>query len=516
MRTFIICGIQEGGVSKYVTDLKNHYPNIFIIRNKHELFSHSFTENDTVMVQPLLFTNIQPTDLITLKKKVSFKLIICIHDFVWFHNTDYEFIYLKPTGVPYQVKELFGLADFVIHPSIFTKKLYEFIHHRAVIHPHNDIVIQKNKNIPPIQNKIVIGVPHSFTNYKGKENIIRLMKYTEYKGLSIDFLITGVNTPNYTEENWPDFYSKVHCLLHLNKWGETYCYALSKSLASGLPILYNNIGAFKERIPTAEHYFKVIEDESEYVDEKKLTTTFETMLDYIITNHGKYNDKTYDTTIHYNKLYNFIFHSIPIHIILTSTINVNENKICLFQRNKAERIQTYLKSIQNWLNHTNFYITLVENSNADFPELKKIKEEYSYRFEYITYDEKYMDVYKYKSKGISELFSIRYAYDHSERLKTAKYIIKVTSRYFIPELENYLKTIQLPKYECLVQHDVDRCEMVGARYDCFKTVFNYSTQYDHIEDYYKITASSLKRLVCKKFMIEPTQRGGENEIFTTI
>jgi hypothetical protein len=159
---------------------------------------------------------------------------------------------------------------------------------------------------------------------------------------------------------------------------------------------------------------------------------------------------------------------------------------------------------------------LVENSNDDFPELKKIKEEYSYRFEYITYDEKYMDIYKYKSKGISELFSIRYAYDHSERLKTAKYIIKITARYFIPELESYLKTIQLPKYECLVQHDIDRCEMVGARHDFFDTVFKYSTRYDHIEDYYKSTASSLKRLVCKKFFIEPTQRGGENEIFTTI
>jgi hypothetical protein len=205
-----------------------------------------------------------------------------------------------------------------------------------------------------------------------------------------------------------------------------------------------------------------------------------------------------------------------IHIILTSTINVNENKNFLFQKDKETRKKTYLKSIQSWLNNTTFFITFVENSNDDFPELKKIIEEYSYRFEYITYDEKNMDVYKLKSKGISELFSIRYAFEHFERLKTAKYIIKITARYFIPELESYLKSINILDYECLVQHDIDRCEMVGARHDFFNTVFNYSTQYDHIEDYYKMITSSLKKLKCKSLFIEPTQRGSIDENFTTI
>jgi hypothetical protein len=208
-------------------------------------------------------------------------------------------------------------------------------------------------------------------------------------------------------------------------------------------------------------------------------------------------------------------HEEPVHILLTATLNININKTCMFQLNKTDRKNAYLKSIKNWLEITNLNITLVENSMDDFPELEKIKE--NPRFEYITYDEKkYKDAYDCSSKGISELFAIRYAYHHSERLQKANYIIKITARYFIPELESYLKSIKLSDYECLVQHDIDRCEMVGARHDFFDTVFKYSTQYDHIEDYYKSTASSLKRLVCKKFFIEPTQRGGENEIFTTI
>lgn len=196
-------------------------------------------------------------------------------------------------------------------------------------------------------------------------------------------------------------------------------------------------------------------------------------------------------------------------ILLTATVNINKNKIFMFQHEKEERLQTYLKSIQQWLDHTTFPIVLVENSNYDL-QLKHP------RLEYITYDETNYDVYDNSSKGISELFSIRYAYEHSKQLKNANYIIEITARYFIPELESYLKTIDLSKYECFVQHDIDRCEMVGDRNDFFNTVFKYNTDYNHIESYYKDITTPLKKLIGKKFLIEPTQRGGVNEIFETI
>lgn len=181
----------------------------------------------------------------------------------------------------------------------------------------------------------------------------------------------------------------------------------------------------------------------------------------------------------------------------------------MFQHDKEERLQAYMKSIQQWLDFTTFPIVLVENSNYDL-QLKHP------RLEYITYDETKYDVYDSPSKGISELFSIRYAFEHSKQLKNANYIIKITARYFIPELESYLKTIDLSNYECFIQHDIDRCEMVGARHDFFSTVFQYNTTYDHIEDYYKDITTPLKKLISKKFLIEPTQRGSFDEIFDTI
>ncbi len=64
-----------------------------------------------------------------------------------------------------------------------------------------------------------------------------------------------------------------------------------KKNKSGLPILYNNIGAFKERIPKREHYFIVYDDENLMNDIEKLYLIFENMINYIINNTSSFNFK---------------------------------------------------------------------------------------------------------------------------------------------------------------------------------------------------------------------------------
>ena len=51
-----------------------------------------------------------------------------------------------------------------------------------------------------------------------------------------------------------------------------------------------------------------------------------------------------------------------ITIILTSTVHVNFKKHFLVQVNANDRLQTYLKSVYQWLEKTIFHIILVENS----------------------------------------------------------------------------------------------------------------------------------------------------------
>ena len=218
-----------------------------------------------------------------------------------------------------------------------------------------------------------------------------------------------------------------------------------------------------------------------------------------------------------------------ITIILTSTVNINEKKAYIYQKNKDERINTYLKSILQWLNKTNFNIVLVENSGYNFNELNNEKKIYKDRFEVITFKENELDETKYlkdnNSKGASEIFAINYAFNNSKIIKNNKtnFIIKITGRYYIHELEDYLLSYDLNEYDCLTQNDRTRCEMVGSHINNFSNIFNImlldkNNKYEgQLEKIWKYRTSKYdKILVCKEFNIEPTKRGGLDQVFSTI
>jgi len=227
-------------------------------------------------------------------------------------------------------------------------------------------------------------------------------------------------------------------------------------------------------------------------------------------NYSEYH-KIYDNTI----------------IFLTSTVNVNKKKSFIYQIDKNERLDTYLKSVLQWLQKTNFKIVLIENSGYKFDELNNEKELYKDRFEVITFNE-----YDYSknlinnsSKGASEIFAINYAFKNSKLIKKydINFIIKITARYFIYELEDYLYSYDLNKYDCLTQNNRNRCEMVGSHINNFNDIFNpilldENNNYDgHIENIWKYrTMKYDKVLECKQFKIKPTQRGGLNKIYIDI
>ena len=70
-------------------------------------------------------------------------------------------------------------------------------------------------------------------------------------------------------------------------------------------------------------------------------------------------------------------------IILTFCVNVDHNIAPLFQTNKQERINTYIKAINKWINEINFNIIVVESSGYTFPELQQKQNS---RFQIITFD----------------------------------------------------------------------------------------------------------------------------------
>jgi hypothetical protein len=215
-----------------------------------------------------------------------------------------------------------------------------------------------------------------------------------------------------------------------------------------------------------------------------------------------------------------------ISIILTTTVHVTSHTA--FQVDKDDRINTYIKSILKWLKNTNLNIIVVENSGYTFEELKTELDIYKDRFEIITFNEKGAHGYEtfqmhLESKGGLEINSIQYAFDNSIILKQSKFIIKITGRFFIDNFENFLNNYDLNKYNCLRQYYKNRCEIIGTHINNFNTIFNKNLfvkngVYDyHVENVYDYRFSLFKNvLICPKFNIEPTQRGGLNEIYTSL
>ena len=208
-------------------------------------------------------------------------------------------------------------------------------------------------------------------------------------------------------------------------------------------------------------------------------------------------------------------------IILTSTVNV-QNVTYLFQTESNDRIQCYLKSIKKWLYETNLNIVLVENSGYQFNELNKEKEIFKSRFEFISFNEKELQMAEYLQieqfgKGRHEIFAINYAYHESKLIKTTNFIIKITCRYYIPEFESFLSCYNLDNFDGLNQNDENRCEIVGSHINNFMNIFSNEIYYEHVEFVFCHRMGYFQNVIkCKIFNIEKTQRGGSDETFKTL
>jgi len=229
-------------------------------------------------------------------------------------------------------------------------------------------------------------------------------------------------------------------------------------------------------------------------------------------------------------------------IILTCTVHINPGKIFLHQTDANQRLVCYLKSIIQWLEKTPFRICVVENSGYTFPELANYIATYEKRFEIISYNETALTAEQNynvnNSKGYSELYAINYAYNNTIFKPTTDFVIKITGRYFIQDLEEFLKKsmIHIKTKErgyynsdvrtlALRQNAHARCEMLGSHVDMFPFIFNTNLyNYDggfhgHVESVYKNRIKCLNPLnilTCKEFKIETTKRGGDEGCFTTI
>ena len=300
----ILTGNLTGGSYKWIKDLnildKN---NVHLVRKKNKLINilNNTHNNLFIILQSLLDTNIAVTDIFELEDKFKFKIILPIHDWYWINppytknnikNIHSAYLNLNKDNVQKITDKLFNKAYKIICPSLFVfniiKKLFPNLNNIYLSNWVDINETEKIENNTLLNNTINIGVLTGLSKCKGEESIKFLRRHIKhYNGYKIAYFIVGYTIEKY-EDNYQSFLNiitkyNINGLLFLNKFGETWCYSLTKGLNSELPIFYNNIGSFKERVPKDdEKYIININDESEYIDFGKLRINFENFLKYII------------------------------------------------------------------------------------------------------------------------------------------------------------------------------------------------------------------------------------------
>jgi hypothetical protein len=300
----IIHNNTHGGSHKWVMDLRRRKgittPLVVQLSKLKELLNEAKSTKTRVVViiNSFLRTDIAVEHVSSLHCEYGFKILIPIHDWYWF-NPGLEMSHVHSAYLTADAKlaqatvELLGRCEKVICPSkfVYTRMRRAYSGDNLVRGEWNDYDLDSAKlgmkSVGQVEGSpLNIGVLVGWSICKGEEQILHLC----HKYPDVSIVRVGIEIEAYedTMESFIALIKKhnIHGLLYLNKWGETWCYALTKGLCSGLPILYNNIGAFKERIPKNDpKYIINNNNEAEYYDYDMLELNFKKFLSYVRNNN---------------------------------------------------------------------------------------------------------------------------------------------------------------------------------------------------------------------------------------
>jgi len=287
-----ICSDNKGGTEKYVKDLIKLFPEY-----THDVFHktpfniENFAEVKLIHIHATFFeSNIEWSILEIIDQFKSHNsnlpIYLTIHDYQWlidgvtsytYDNIDHCLQHYKEHNVN-RTAALFNKVTRIIFPSQNTLAFYmkfigaeniplDILNKMCVI-SHCDIPIRMNQlYIPTVQDNIInIAFIGQFNYHKGGRLFLDLIHgLREYSGYTLHYHIFGKHEDSpYDDEirhyvhfhgryNPADIIDKlyennIHIQTSLSIFEETYCYALSSLINSGLPIVYFNQGALRIRL----------------------------------------------------------------------------------------------------------------------------------------------------------------------------------------------------------------------------------------------------------------------------
>jgi hypothetical protein len=318
-----------GGTNKYVKDLKK----IFIEYNFIEFdnynesidYNEKYKNIDIIHINSILFNNLKDNYNIFLKNFLTnTKKYITIHDYQWLFpddpNITKDDFFSKEIDYKNILNfiELLDICEIIIFPSkniynnylhyinieIFKNKIH-IVNHMDKLINHTFLVISK------IVDCINIAFIGNFVKYKGSLLFNYLLEnIKKYNNINIKYHIFGSIDNNeilhsndfliihnsYNDNNIIEILHKnnIHGIVHLSLFEESYCYALTNSINSGIPIFYLDRGSFSERLSSNKYFSTNI---------KNIFSNYDNFLKYIIDNQDVYNFYTLNQNLQPNKWY---------------------------------------------------------------------------------------------------------------------------------------------------------------------------------------------------------------------
>ena len=315
-KNILLFSHRGGGTEKYIHDLQDifkHY-NITYFGDYNKQINYNELYNNIDMIHINSFYNMKNGfDYVHFFSSyfLNKRKVMTIHDYQWLYPNDPNILCYKMKKQFLNEKDvnnlflLFKIVDIIIFPSFNIFNNYnqlvslDAFKDKIKIIPHMDkMIIDTNIYIPPIQDTIHISFMGNFTEYKGSKIFKQLfnnLKY--YQGFSLKYHIFGYISDEEKREkidhdhiiyhyDYDDhtiidtlYKENIHLITHLSIFEESYCYALTNSINSGIPILYIEHGAISERLNKSEKYFPTNID--------NLFDNFQNSLNYIINNQDK-------------------------------------------------------------------------------------------------------------------------------------------------------------------------------------------------------------------------------------
>lgn len=363
---YIVSNITGGGSLTYLKDLTlicNNYFNtdVVIISNKTDLlkYENKIKSNDIISLQQVLQpTDITQSDIIVFLNKLPKTCCVftTIHENYYLNDYNQclsDILLHAPQTFPISPQKfIYERVNHIICPSNYTLEYFQnFFFHSSILHvPHPDKICFPPLFIPSIIDNIInIGIITSMTRYKGLEYFLQLFNmnhkknvrfhtYSEYLGIHTNVVL---HKPYHEHEICTQLRKdNIHGLIFFNKWPETYSYALTKAINSGLPLYYTPIGAIHERLSSLKDprfhphdisdYFSRFSVFLDYIDKNQATSTSyedDKILNIIIPKFYKeiFSNDNYKIKHVHDNIKPFCIYFPQFHVVPENNFNYYDN-----------------------------------------------------------------------------------------------------------------------------------------------------------------------------------------------